>query len=275
MYIEIEVDNRGNKIIGEYPMVTDSSINFIGNNNILVCDGQVRLTDTTLNFNGNNSIIYLGEGSDYKLEIDIYNNSALHIGRFCGFTKKLKIILSEHKHCFIGDSCLFSLDVILRNSDPHLIYDCNSKRRINVSKSIYIGDHVWIGQFVNILKGTEIDSGSIIGASSVVAGKKISHNSIWAGNPCRKIKDNVFWDKTCVHGFTEEMTENSMNYSNFISKNRDECHDDWWFFDYNEEEAIEWSEVEVALSNEESYKKYQYLNSLSKNRAKNRFVHNI
>lgn len=80
--------------------------------------------------------------------------------------------MSEHKHCFIGDNCMFSFDILIRNSDHHLIYDCENNKRINPTKSVFIGDHVWIGQLVNILKGTRIDSGSIVGASSVVAGKK-------------------------------------------------------------------------------------------------------
>ncbi len=112
------------------------------------------------------------------------------MGKDAYINGKMTVVLSEHKHCFIGDDCMVSYGVIVRNADPHLIYDCESKRRKNKTKSVYIGDHVWIGQNSLILKGTCIDSGSIIGANAVVAGKIISNNCAWGGSfkvTCKKL----------------------------------------------------------------------------------------
>lgn len=275
MIQEVCVDGKGNKILGNYPILERSYVNFKGNNNILFCDGHVRLNGTTINFNGDNSLIYLGTCNDYKLDIEIYSNSVFHIGKSSYFNKNLKVTLSECKHCFIGDHCIFSLDVILRNSDAHLIYSCDTKERINMSKSIYMGDHVWVGQLVNILKGTQIDSGSIIGASSVITGKKIPHNTIWAGSPARQIKENIFWDKSCVHGFTEDLTEASINYTDFLATKIEGCHDDFWIYQYYEEEVIEWSVLEDIFSKGNCKEKCDFLIGLNNNRVKNRFVHNL
>ena len=266
------LDDKGNKIVGDLPKIIDSNINFSGENNILYCDKNVCLNKSELNFSGRNSLIYLGIG-EHKVNISLWNDSVCHCGRFIYYNDTLKILLSEHKHCFIGDSCIISSDVFIRNSDPHLIYSCDDGNRINPTKSVYIGDHVWLGQNVNILKGTQIDSGSIIGASSVVAGKIIPHNSIWAGSPTRQIKNGVFWDKTCVHGFTEEMTEFSMNYRKFISESKVGCHDDNWIYEYDENQVIDWDNIESALSHGTAMEKCSFLMKLNVVNFKNRFVH--
>ena len=46
----------------------------------------------------------------------------------------------------------------IRTADPHIIYDIHRKR-INPSKSVFIGDHVWCGQNVLLLKGCRVGSG--------------------------------------------------------------------------------------------------------------------
>lgn len=66
--------------------------------------------------------------------------------------------------------------------------------RINTGKSIYMGDHIWCARELAILKGGFIASGSILGAKSVNSGIKFS-NSIYAGNPSKLIKDNIFWTR--------------------------------------------------------------------------------
>lgn len=166
-----------------------------------------------------------------------------------------------------------SYDVLIRNSDAHLIYSCSDGQRVNSTKSVYIGDHVWIGQYVNILKNTQIDSGSIIGASSVVAGKQIPHNSVWAGSPLRQIKNEVFWDGTCNYNFTEEITESSIDYNKFISENREGYHDDYWIYEYDENQVIEWDYLESAMSRGTAMEKCNFLIDFNAAKAKNRFVH--
>ena len=85
-----------------------------------------------------------------------------------------------------------------------------TKKRLNYSKSILIGDHVWIGQNALLLKNTVIGSGAIIGGHSVVSGKKISSNTIYAGNPIKKIRSHVFYGKhMSTHDFDLEQEHNS------------------------------------------------------------------
>ena len=210
----IKTDENNNQIIGTNPNLQNTRISFRGRNNRLICEDNVNLHNSILDFNADNSIIYLSSNRNvYYLNISIYNNSLFYMGENSYINGRINFSISEQKNIFIGNECLFARDIWMRIADPHLIYDTNSLKRINLSKSIYLGDHVWVGQDVLILKGTQIGSGSIIGAKALVAGKKIQSNSLWGGVPARLIRDDVLFDGSSVHYYTDEQTENSMEYS--------------------------------------------------------------
>ena len=46
----------------------------------------------------------------------------------------------------------------------------------------------------SLLKGSYVNTGSVVGYGSVVTRKFIEKNIIIAGNPARKVKENIFWD---------------------------------------------------------------------------------
>lgn len=263
-----------NQFQGELPKLLNSKIIFRGSGNILVCDKNVTLTNSTVEFNGNHAIVYLNTNRHvYKLNASLNNDTVLYIEKNNYINQTVTIVLSEQKHCFIGNDNLFSLGVWIRNADPHLVYSAESLRRINLSKSIYIGDHVWIGQNAMLLKGTEIDSGSIVGGMSVVAGKKILHNESWAGNPCKKIKSGIFWEGSCVHGWTENDTQRSIDFSIF-SEHRKVASDEFIFF-YESACFIPFQEIECKLSTRDMDKKIEYLKWISNLKSKNRFARKI
>ena len=210
----VKVDENNNQIIGVNPNLQNTRISFRGRNNRLICEDNVNLHNSILDFNADNSIIYLSSNRNvYYLNISIYNNSLFYMGENSYINGRINFSISEQKNIFIGNECLFARDIWMRIADPHLIYDTNSLKRINLSKSIYLGDHVWVGQDALILKGTQIGSGSIIGAKALVAGKKIQSNSLWGGVPAQLIRDDVLFDGSSVHYYTDEQTENSMEYS--------------------------------------------------------------
>jgi acetyltransferase-like isoleucine patch superfamily enzyme len=251
---------NNNLLLGDYPTLKKSKIKIFGNNNILFCEKGVILEKTNITFAGNNSLIFLKRGK-YNLEILINNDSVLHIGEGNYFNTTQvasKMILSEGKNIFIGNSCEFSLGLFFRNADPHLIYDKTTHNRINYSKSIYIGDHVWAGQNTIFLKGSQIHSGSIIGAGSVIANKKVLSNEVWAGNPIKRIKDNIFWSHESVHKWTSAET-----------KERTSCNDDCYIYK-KEDNSIAFDEIEKALNCLSTAKeKCEYLKQLPN--FKNRF----
>lgn len=252
-----------------------SSISFSENaaNNILFCGPGVTLSNTKIAFNGSNSVVYLcGSKKDYKLSVSLNNDNVLFIGSNNYFNGPLNIVLSEQKHCLIGNDCLFSFGIWIRTADPHLIYSAETRQRLNPSKSVFIGDHVWVGQSALLLKGTQIDSGSIIGAGSVVSGKTISHNCSCAGNPCRILKENIFWEGSCVHSWTQPATERSQSFDTLIA-DRPGTVPDAYLFSYDPAQSRSFSNIDDALSGGTAQEKMFVLDALAGAREKNRFVH--
>ncbi len=265
---------NGNRILGECPQLIDSEVCFEGSENILFCEPGVTLKGSGLYFKGDHSVIFLGASKyEYKLFVALYHDSVFHMGQHNYINQKMTVLLSEQRHCFIGDYGVFSFHVYIRNSDPHLIYDCSTRARINPTQSVYIGDHVWIGQDALVLKGTKIHSGSIIGGMSVVAGKTIPSNTVWAGNPARQIREGVFWDRSCVHDYREDMTEDALVYDTFIEKHYQEYRKDNWIYKTDSSELTEYERIDDELNSlKNSQGKCDYLLKLNECKTKNRFA---
>lgn len=256
----VKKDNDNNLILGEEPELIKSSITFRGKNNRLICEEGVTLQNSKINFLGDNSIVFLAKPrKNYQIHVPIYSNSVLFIDKSIAINGLVRLILSEGKNIIIGKHCLFSFDIWFRLADPHLIYDSNTKKRINLSKSIYFGDHIWVGQDSLILKGTKIGSGSIIGGKSVISNKKIKSNSVWAGNPGKEINSDIFWDIENVHKYKQEDTEKSLHFE-----------DDRWIYE-KDSFTLNMDDIENNLQNMNIDEKVDYLIKLSNNNNKNRF----
>lgn len=204
-----------NKIVGELKD-NDTTITFNGKGNILYLDGDVKINNSEISFLSNNGVIYLtgSEKMDYQVKLDCWRYGTIYVGgdNYFNPSRRLCATASERKHIIIGGGGVFSFDIWIRTADPHIIYDCDSHQRINPSKNVLIGDHVWLGQSAIILKGTSIGSGSIIGAASVLSGKRVPSNTVYAGNPARQVKDNVFFTGKSVHNYTIKKTKESMSH---------------------------------------------------------------
>ena len=201
----------GNNLIivnAEKSQINNSKINFYGKNNILFVEDGVTLRNSTIDFNKDNSVVYLSRNKhNYLLNCSLNNSNTLYIGKDCYINGIITLIASEGKNIIIGDDGLFSFGIWVRTADPHLVYDVNTKERINYSQSVLIGDHVWLGQQSLILKGTQIGSGSVLGGGTIVAGKHLLSNAAYGGNPARLIKGGIFFSGECVHGWTPEETK--------------------------------------------------------------------
>ena len=174
---------------------------------------------------------------------------------------KLNAICSERKHIVVGNRGLFSFGVWMRMADPHIIYDIETKKRKNITKSIFLGDHIWVGQSAMILKGTKMGSGSVLGAMSLISNKTIPSNTIWGGNPAKQITSGVFFTNDVVHRYSEEQTEKSMT-----------CNDDTFIYK-KDASTKSFDEIDKALTDaKSSEERLEYIQkNLRGHKEKNRF----
>lgn len=206
--LRVAADERNNRIIGR-PKMVDSTVQFIGNNNILYFESEgILLENSSIVFKGENSVVVIRKSATpLRLCIVIYNDSAVHIGKNVWTTNRLELNAGEAKHIIIGNDVLLGSQCMVRTTDSHMLYSIESMSRINKGKSVFIGDHVWLAARVVLLKGARLYSGCIVGCDSVIAGKEISSNTVWAGNPARLVKSDVFFDKEGTHGLRAEQQE--------------------------------------------------------------------
>ena len=238
----------------------DSNININGEGNIIVIENGAKMKGCVLKINGDNSLLYLSKSKHwYYLDATVNNNTAVYFGKNCYFNGRMTVVTSERQNVFVGKDGLFSYGICIRTADPHLVYDCNTKQRLNHSASVLIGDHVWLGQAVMLLKGTQIGSGSIIGAGAVCAGKKVHSNTSFAGNPARLIRENVFFTNKCVHSWTED-----------VSNENETANTDEWIYS-QDKNTVMLTDIDNALKAcKTANEKLNYIqNSLPK--GKNRF----
>ncbi len=254
---QILFGNKGAKI-----ELKNTKIIFHGKNNIVFLEGKMSILNSRIELHGDNNLVILGESrSQYMLNMNLYHNSVCCIGRNNYMNGKLNIIVSEQKHCFIGNNGLFSFDIWLRTADPHLVYDCETLKRKNLSRSIFLGDSVWVGQSAMILKGSMIGSGSIVGAMAMVPGKKIPSNTSWGGNPARQIGSKVFFTKESVHFYKNAETKKSLKYK-----------DDEFVFSYDAEHTKDFVKLDQSLTKKSTakerldYLKREVLEDGNKNR---------
>lgn len=251
-----------NKVIGN-PNLQNSNIVFNGSGNILYCENNVDLVNSHINFEGNNSLIYLSStGYNYVLNIQIFHDSVIYFGKDNNITSNLIINVQEHQNVIIGDNCIFGPNVVIRTADAHIIYDMHSKKRINFSSSILIGDHVWIGHQSYICKGAFIGSGAIISNNShVPSNSLIQSNTLYEGNPVNIIKKNVFFTKEHVGPFT---SENSQDFDEYCSR--------IYLFEESPNETLNFNKINELLFNFDIYEKIEFIQKLFiQNKKHNRF----
>ena len=172
-----------------------SKIKISGDNNILYIGKNTLLRDSNIFIKGNNNILYIGDDCVVNNTSIILDNegSEIRIGNKTSIAK-VQIVSLEPYKIEIGEDCMLSYDIEIRNTDSHKIYDKNTNERINEGSSINIGNHVWLGMRAIILKGVTIGDNSIVAAGSIVT-KDVKANTIVSGNPARQVKENKNWSR--------------------------------------------------------------------------------
>jgi len=134
-------------------------------------------------FKGNS---FFGQGT--KISVD--RAGELVIGNNLSITGEVQIV--SVKKVLFGSDCLVSWDCLIMDTDFHKIFDSNNNI-LNQPKEVIIGDNVRIGCRSIILKGSKIANNCILGSGSLITNHLSDSNSIYAGNPIKKIKENISW----------------------------------------------------------------------------------
>ena len=163
-------------------------------NNRIVCKSPDYLDRISFRFNGSNSSVIIGENIRIarKLIIECGSDCSVVIGDDTTFDAT--ILYSAYADVVIGNDCMISYNVYIRNHDSHCIFDINSGQRVNYSRNIETGDHVWVGQNCILLGGFKAGDGSVIGAGSV-SSSQFDNNIVIAGNPAKIIRSGVCWTR--------------------------------------------------------------------------------
>ena len=95
----------------------------------------------------------------------------------------------------IGDDCMLSSGIWIRNYDMHTIFSLDDSSIINAEPvDTIIERHVWLGQDVLLLSTTRIGFGSVVGARSVLRGEA-PPRALLVGTPARVVRTNIGWSR--------------------------------------------------------------------------------
>lgn len=187
--------SRKNKIIMKGVFLRHTRFKIIGKGNEVTIDPENRLKNCFVFIKGNNCKINIGKhciltNTTLWIEDDL---GSISIGGYSN-SYGAHISATEGESIKIGEDCMFSHGIDIRNGDSHPIFDNNTGKRINLAAPIKIGSHVWLGADVKVLKGITIDDNSIIGTGSIVT-SNVDSNSIYVGVPAKKVKDSISWKR--------------------------------------------------------------------------------
>ena len=139
------------------------------------------------------------------------------MGRDNKLSPTIHINVQEHQNLIIGDDCIIGSNCNIRTSDAHIVYDANTKKRVNHSASVFIGDHVWLAHQVYIEMGVHIGSGAILNNNAhAYKYSLLKSNQLYTGNPARSVQKDIFFTKDYTGNFKEEDTLNVHDYNSRI-----------------------------------------------------------
>jgi acetyltransferase-like isoleucine patch superfamily enzyme len=169
-----------------------------GRDNRVFIGKKARLSNCKITIIGDHCSLIIGgghtivNGTSFWLQDD---HSHISIGKdfICG--EGSQIASCEGTIISLGDDCMLSEDIEMRSSDSHSIFNTNTRMRINEARNITISNHVWITAHVRILKGSYVAAHCVVGNSSLVSGKLSQSHSIYAGVPCKLMKEQIEWSK--------------------------------------------------------------------------------
>lgn len=260
-----DIENLENNRISGHPEINNSTITFKGNNNVLYCEGNVRLVNANIIFNGDNSLIYLSSAlnSQYSFNLVIYNDSTFFIGREGKLSSPIHINIQENQNVIIGSEVTISSGVNIRTADIYPIYENDTKQRINFAGSVFIGDHVWLGHLAYVSKGVKVGSGAIVGNNAFVHdNSNVPSNTLVVGNPAKIEKRDVFY---VTNFLAHHRAESSLETKDYKS--------DVFIYGVENQDTLDLNKIDQILKDLDVNSRLEFVQKLFvRNKRKNRFA---
>lgn len=189
----IRINGGSNVITNKSKFGKGFYITINGNNNIVEIEEGCLLTNSQITITGDNNHLIIRKTARFMgpCHISMNDGATLIIGKNAG-VRGVDFTVIDGK-VEIGELCMFSYNIVVRNTDSHKVIDLESGKVTNPSRDVKLGRHVWVCQNSSILKGCEIGDDSIV-AFGAVATKGCPSNSIIAGNPGKIVKQGITWD---------------------------------------------------------------------------------
>lgn len=191
-------DDKGNEIVSAPKNAKNSTVLFGSTGCRIEIAEDATLEGVKFVMEAPGGVIRIGSKSILKnCQIRTGLDCVVTIGARLWMTSTGNFSAGERTSLTIGDDCMFAGGIDIRTDDAHAIYDRLTKVRLNMSRSIVIGDHVWLAPSVGVFSGATIGEGSVIGSKSIVK-KDIPPNCLAVGAPARVVKKNIVWNRPHV-----------------------------------------------------------------------------
>lgn len=195
--LEPYTDDAGNVIRYSGPPVDGVRIKIKGANNTLIVSRHARLGTLRIDFDNDNATVKIGASTGvppFSAGIRAGQDSTVVVGKNVSSTGLVTMSAVEGTTIRIGDDVMIASENELRADDGHPIFDVRTRQRVNVSRSIVIGDHVWLARRSVCLGGTRIGAGSVVGYGAIVKGR-FPNNVVIAGSPGRVVRKDIAWER--------------------------------------------------------------------------------
>ncbi len=197
-------DKKGNLVLSKSVIPDKVKIEFNNSCNCRVFIGSNVRGSFSININKDNSTVYIGDNCHLKQTIlksecindfIVLGNHVITSGAVA-FRSGLRSGNSSSA-IIVGDDCMFSHGITVRNTDAHPIWSIETMQQVNKPKDfIYIEPHVWIGQGAMILKDVHIGACSIVAAGSIVTKSAERFSKIYGSPSKNKVDATVFWSRS-------------------------------------------------------------------------------
>lgn len=193
MAIKIIGDAKKNQIIGDFLPDGTGTVEFLGKGAVLRLGKGCTFKQAHLRID-NHSTVEIGDDCHIEGQLRCNQYCLIRIGQRTRLLGGSRLHAHEAVSIRIGEDCILH-HLRCRTSDSHKIYAQDTPtQRLNVGKSIQIGDRVYAEHAVHVYKGVTIGDDSYIRSHAVVV-KTIAAASYASGIPAVVTRSGIFWFK--------------------------------------------------------------------------------